>query len=153
MGIAHASLLLENPLRPELAPLAVEALADTGAVYLCIPEHVALQLGLSEKDEREVTLADGSKRMVSYVGPVEVRFGKRRCFVGAMVLGDETLLGAIPMEDMDLIVRPLTREVTVNPASPNFPSSIAKSAARRRTTAMAFTNRSSSRDASHCGGP
>ena len=99
------------------------------------------------------TLADGSKRMVSYVGPVEVRFGKRRCFVGAMVLGDETLLGAIPMEDMDLIVRPLTREVTVNPASPNFPSSIAKSAARRRTTAMAFTNRSSSRDASHCGGP
>jgi len=67
MGIAHASLVLKNPLRPELAPLAVEALADTGAMYLCIPEHVALQLGLSEQEQREVTLADGSRRMVSFL--------------------------------------------------------------------------------------
>jgi len=41
-------------------------------------------------------------------------------------MGDEVLLGAIPMEDMDLIVRPLTRDVAVNPASPNMPSSVAK---------------------------
>ena len=138
MGIAHTSLVLSNPLRPELASLAVEALADTDAMYLCIPEHVALRLGLIEQEQREVTLADGSRRMVSYVGPVEVRFGNRRCFVGAMVLGEETLLGAIPMEDMDLVIRPLTREVTVNPASPNFPSSIAKSAVRYRIAAVAL---------------
>ena len=85
MGISRTSLLLRNPLQPELAPLQVEALADTGAMYLCIPEHVALQLGLIEQEKREVTLADGAKHIVSCVGPIEVRFANRRCFVGAMV--------------------------------------------------------------------
>jgi len=61
-----------------------------------------------------------------YVGPIEVKFGNWRCFVGAMVMSDEVLLGAIPMEDMDLIVRPMTREVLINPSSPNVPTSVAK---------------------------
>jgi clan AA aspartic protease len=130
MGVARTTLTLANPVKPQLATLDVYALADTGAMYLCIPEHVALQLDLVEQEKREVTLADGSKRVVAYVGPVEVRFGNRRCFVGAMVMGDETLLGAIPMEDLDLVIRPFTRQVTVNPASPNIPSSIAKANAR-----------------------
>jgi hypothetical protein len=39
-----------------------------------------------------------------------------------MLMGDEVLLGAIPMEDLDLVVQPLTRTVTVNPASPDIPS-------------------------------
>ena len=45
-----------------------------------------------------MVLADGRRRTVPYVGPVEVRFRNRRCFTGAMVLGNEVLLGAIPME-------------------------------------------------------
>lgn len=126
MGITYATLKLKNPITPNLSPIEAKALADTGALHLCIPEHIAIQLNLIEKEKREVTLADGSKKTVSYVGPVEIDFANRRCFVGAMVMGDEVLLGAIPMEDMDLIVRPLTREVMVNPASPNIPSSLAK---------------------------
>lgn len=98
-------------------------------MYLCVPRHVAIQLALVAHEQREVTLADGSRRSVDYVGPVEVRFGNRRCFVGAMVLGDDVLLGAIPMEDMDLVVHPQRREVTVNPDSPNVASGIAKLAA------------------------
>jgi len=47
-------------------------------------------------------------------------------FAGALVMGDQSLLGAIPMEDMDLVVVPQTREVIVNPNSPNIASSIAK---------------------------
>ena len=129
MGIARTILTLANPVERGFAPLEVEALADTGSVHLCIPEHVAIQLGLAEQEKREVGLADGSKRLIAYVGPVEIRFGNRRCFAGAMVMGDEVLLGAIPMEDLDLVVRPLTREVSVNPASPNIPSSLAKKAA------------------------
>lgn len=125
MGI-RTTLTLANPIKRELEPIQVQALADTVAMHLCIPEHVTIQLELAEKEKREVTLADGSKRLFPYVGPVELRFGNRTCFVGAMVMGDEVLLGAIPMEDMDLIVRPLTREVMVNPASPNIPSSLAK---------------------------
>lgn len=126
MGITYTTLTLSNPINTGLAPMEVRALADTGAVHLCIPVHIAMQLKLEEQEKREVTLADGSKRLIPYVGPLEIRFANRRCFVGAMVMGDEVLLGAIPMEDMDLVVRPLTREVMVNPASPNIPSSLAK---------------------------
>ena len=126
MGIVRTKLILANPVKPGLSPIEAEALVDTGAMHLCVPEHIVIQLELDEHEKREVTLADGSKRLIPYVGPVEVFFGNRRCFVGAMAMGDEVLLGAIPMEDMDLVVRPLTREVTVNPLSPNIPSSLAK---------------------------
>jgi clan AA aspartic protease len=126
MGITYTSLSLVNPVRHDLAPVTAAALADTGAMHLRIPQHVQIQLQLEESEKRAVTLADGSKQLVPDVGPVEVRFANRRCYVGAMVLGDEVLLGAIPMEDMDLVVRPMTREVMVNPASPNIATSVAK---------------------------
>jgi clan AA aspartic protease len=122
MGRARTTLQLRNPLRPDAPALAVMALADSGAAYLCLPPAVASDLGLAVVERREVTLADGSRRLVPYAGPVEVRFGNRRCFVGAMLMGDEVLLGAIPMEDLDLVIQPLTRSVTVNPASPEVPS-------------------------------
>ena len=119
-------LVLKNPRNPEIQPVEAEALADTGAFYLIIPEHIRLQLALEEEDQREVTLADGSRKMVPYVGPVEVRFKNRVAFVGAIVMGDEVLLGAIPMEDMDLVVLPKERRVDVDPLSPNFASGKAK---------------------------
>ena len=56
---------------------------------------------------------------------VELRYKNRVGFVGAIVMGEQALLGAIPIEDMDLVVVPKTREVIVNPDSPNIASSIA----------------------------
>ena len=88
---------------------------------LCIPEHIANQLQLETESLREVSVADGRSANVPYVGPIKVSFGKRFCYVGALVLGDEVLLGAIPMEDMDLIVNPGRLEISVDPASPNIP--------------------------------
>jgi clan AA aspartic protease len=126
MGLANAKLILKNPRRPDLQPVEVSALADTGALYLCLPPHVQLQLGLEEVDRKEATFADGSKKLVPYVGPVEVRFKSRVGFFGALALGDEVLLGAIPMEDMDLVVIPKTRIVDVNPESPNFGTAVVK---------------------------
>ena len=84
------------------------------------------QLGLVELERRAVTLADSRQQLTPYVGPIEVTFEYRRCYVGAMVLGDEPLLGAIPMEDLALVIHPATRSVGVNPASPNIPTSVAK---------------------------
>jgi clan AA aspartic protease len=127
VGLVHAVIALKNPRQPELHPVEARVLVDTGAIHLCIPEHVAIQLRLDQAYEREVTTVDGSRRLCPYVGPVEVRFGDRACFTGALVLGDEVLLGAVPMEDMDLVVSPAMRTVTVNPASPNIPSSTVKS--------------------------
>ena len=127
MGLVRTRLTLTNPKRSDLAPIEVDALVDTGAVHLCVPQTVAVQLDLEELEQRTVTIADGTTRRVPYAGPVKTTFSNRSCYTGAMVLGDEVLLGAIPMEDMDLVVRPFTRDVVANPASPNFPASIAKS--------------------------
>ena len=127
--IAHAALRLRNPVCGDLLPLNVRAVADTRTTHLVIPRHVAIQLGLEVLEQREVALPDGTKRSVDYVGPIEVGFANRSCFVGALVLGNEVLLGAIPMEDMDLVVNPQLRQVTVNPDSPNMASGIVKIAA------------------------
>lgn len=121
-----AKLKLSNPRDPSLAPLEVAALADTGSVFLCIPEHVRLQLKLVALEQREVKLADGSRAAYPYVGPIVLELKNRTGFVGALVMGDEVLLGAIPMEDMDLVVNPRDRSVDVNPASPNIASGICK---------------------------
>jgi hypothetical protein len=87
---------------------------------------VTRQLGLNVHDRKEVELADGSRKSIPYVGPVETRFKNRSAFVGAIVRGDEVLLGAIPMEDMDLVVLPQDRKVDVNPLNPNIASAKAK---------------------------
>lgn len=126
MGIINAQITLSNPRNRGLSPITVRALADTGALHLCIPEHIALQLELEELYKREVTTADGGRHLCAYVGPVEVKFENRGCYTGALVLGDEVLLGAVPMEDMDIILSPARQAVMVNPDSPNIAQSIAK---------------------------
>jgi len=127
MGTALAMITLRNPRFPELSPIETDALADTGAVHLCLPEHIALQLKLELYDQKEVAIADGSRHIVPYMGPVEIRFKNRVSLSGAVVFGDQVLLGAIPMEDMDLVVSPRDRSVDVNPQSPNIACSIVKS--------------------------
>src|SRR5437764_12490795 len=119
MGLVNGNLILSNPRLPNLDPVDVVALADSGATHLCIPDHVQLQLQLDEIDSKEVTLADGSKKLVPYVGPIELHFKNRLRFAGALVMGDQVLLGAIPMEDMDLVIIPQTRTRVLNPDIPN----------------------------------
>jgi len=125
MGLVRTTLTLANPKRPDLEPVQVDALVDSGALHLCVPEHIALQLQLDEHDKREVSVADGSRHLIFYMGPLSVACGKRKCLTGAMVLGTEVLLGSIPLEDMDLVIKPSTREVVPNPANPNFAGSVA----------------------------
>jgi clan AA aspartic protease len=126
MRLITTKIELRNPLDTRLAPFQATALVGTGALHLCLPAHVVLQLGLQAVQQREVTTADGQRHICDYVGPVEVTFGNRSCFVGALVLGDEVLLGAVPMEDLDLVVSPARQTVEVNPNSPNIPSSVVK---------------------------
>ena len=120
MGQIYASLSLSNPAKEELLPIAANALVDTGALFLCVPEHIAVQLQLKEYDKREVTIADGSKKLVHYVGPIKINYLNRVCLTGALVMGDMVLLGAIPIEDMDLVIHPAQLQITVNPNNPNI---------------------------------
>jgi hypothetical protein len=131
MGWGHGALLLKNPRRPDLPPVAIEALADPGAWHLCIPESVRSHLALDVIDSRGVTRADGTTMWVPYVGPIEVRFKHRLGVAGALVMGDWVVLGAIPLADMDLVILPGTRTVEVNPDSPNIGTSWAKGTPHR----------------------
>jgi clan AA aspartic protease len=126
MGLTYADIVLESTFRQRSLP--VRALVDSGAVFMIIPSHVAIQLGfdLEEVSTREIILADGSRKAVPMVGPLRVRFGDRYCDLSALVFGDEPLLGAVPMEMMDLVLNPATQTLSVNPASPYLPVALAK---------------------------
>ena len=126
MGLIHSEIELSNPRDGNIRPIKVKSLVDSGSLHLCVPEHVAIQLELEELYKRVVTTADGKKHLVPYVGPISIKFENRGCFTGALVLGDEVLLGAVPMEDMDLVISPAKQALTVNPESPNIAMSVAK---------------------------
>jgi len=126
VGLIRTKVVVRNAKDSRLAPFEADALVDTGALLLCLPEHVATQLKLPVLQDREVTTADGKAHICPYVGPVEVSFGNRSCFVGALVLGEDVLLGAVPMEDLDLVISPATQTVEANPRSPNIPSAVVK---------------------------
>ncbi len=130
MGITYADLRLANDARDDLEEIDACAVVDTGALHLCIPEHIAMQLQLKTRQQREVQTADGKSHLVDYVAPVRISLLNRECVTGALVLGNQVLLGAISMEDMDLIIEPARQRVSVNPASPNIPLSLAKQAGR-----------------------
>jgi clan AA aspartic protease len=133
MGVIYASIELINGddlalLRrhiigeDEIKRIKVNMLVDTGSVYMCINETIQQQLQLQVLEKRKGQLADGSIVEYEVVGPIEVRFENRRCSVDAMVLpGDnEPLLGAIPLEDMDVIIHPYKQQLIVNPEHPYF---------------------------------
>lgn len=125
MGVIYADVRVSNFSRPDLEEITVNALVDTGALDLVIPEHLAIQLRLSDLKPREVHLADGSRKLMRYAGPIKVEMMGRDCVTAAVVMGDQVLLGAIPMQAMDVIVHPRSEQVVPNPESPNVPSFLA----------------------------
>ena len=126
MGIPYADIALES-IFPKRR-LEVKALVDSGSVFLTVPQHIAVQFGFDteEAGTREIILADGSRKAVPMIGPLRVHFADRYCDLSALVLGDEPLLGAVPMEMMDLVLHPASQRLTVNPDSPYVAVALAK---------------------------
>jgi clan AA aspartic protease len=133
MGLVYADITLVNGEdlilakrniigKDEIKQMTVNMLADSGAYMMAINESIQEQLQLPVKEKRKAQMADGSIKEYELVGPIEVKFKNRRCSIDAMVLpGDnEPLLGAIPMEDMDILIHPLRQELIVNPEHPYF---------------------------------
>lgn len=132
MGHIYADLELVNSFDLELflegrlaednvRKVNVRAMVDTGAWTLAINEEIQKQLNLRVKRKSPATLADGSIMDLEVVGPVEVRFQNRETTVDAVVLpgNSEVLLGAIPLEGMDVLIDPRNEQLIVNPAHPN----------------------------------
>lgn len=132
MGMVHANIEIFNAADLELADrlqigeeeirrIEISCLVDSGPVMLTINEDIRDALGLRIKDHRPSQLADGTRIMLPVAGPVEVRFEGRFCTTNALVLPDdnEPLLGAIPMEEMDLWINPNRGMLTpIHPEGP-----------------------------------
>ncbi len=131
MGLVYADIKVTNADDLALArrklidpaqvkSMTVRANVDSGAFMLCLNEQVATQLALPVLGNQSAPMADGAIRELPVVGPVEVRFQNRYTPCNALVLPGENriLLGAIPMEDMDVIIHPREERLMVNPDHP-----------------------------------
>jgi len=133
MGIIHAdielinaddlALVRRNKLdKDEVKHMTVSMLVDTGAFMMSINETIQEQLQLPFMEKRKAVLANGSIEEFEVVGPIIVKFKNRTATCNAFVLkGDsEPLLGAIPMEEMDVLIHPQRQELIVNPEHPYY---------------------------------
>jgi clan AA aspartic protease len=132
MGLTYANIELVNQSdaddfrknrigEDEIRQLTVHAMVDTGSIMLCINESIKEALGIEVVGKRRSQLANGQILELDVVGPVIVRYLDRDCVTRALLLPDdqETLLGAIPMEEMDLYVHPGRNELLpVHPEGP-----------------------------------
>lgn len=121
MGLVRANFVLTNYNRDKRA--CVDALVDTGATEVIVTAEIAVQLGfdLEEVSRLNVTLADGRTVSVPRLRGVEVHFENRSFLTEAIVLGDECMMGAIPLEGMDLVVDPKRERLIPNPKHPDGP--------------------------------
>lgn len=132
MGRVHAAIELLNSRdvdnfeegnlsEEKVRRMTVRMNVDSGAIMLAINENIRTQLGLRVVDTRPCLLANGTYDELGVVRNVMVRFKNREAVVSALVLpGDtEPLLGAIPMEEMDVLISSKMQELIVNPEHPN----------------------------------
>lgn len=107
--------------KEEIRQVKINMIANSGALMLTINEEIREALGLEIIDHRPSQLADGTRLTLPVAGSIEVRYEGRFCTTNALVLPDdnEPLLGAIPMEEMDLWISPARNLLTaVHPEGP-----------------------------------
>ena len=121
---AHTKITLRNPLRPDLPSVEVDARVDLGRTHLAVPAAIALRLGLQTHGIRWTALEKGPRHRLAYVGALLASWANWSCLSGAVVHGNEVVLGSIPMDAMDLVVSPDRSEVAPNPLHPNIPGSV-----------------------------
>jgi clan AA aspartic protease len=110
--------------RPEqVRTIEIEALVDTGATMLVLPADVVACLGMKEQGRRKVAYANGQEEEVPWIGGVRLKLLGREMVASALVVpaGTTALIGQIPLAELDLVVDPKSRELRVNPASPDMP--------------------------------
>ncbi len=133
MGLVYADIELTNAAdkanakrhiigEDEVKRINLNILVDSGAYMLAINETIQAQLELPFQEKRKVQLASGEVVAYDVVGPVDVRFSNRLATCNAFVLpgNSEPLLGAIPLEEMDVMIHPKRQELVVNPEHPNY---------------------------------
>ena len=124
MGEITVSVTLENPIdrgvfergygeESAIRRSSLDAIVDTGAVMLVLPQNVVERLGLEIRRQAGRRLA----------GPLTIHIGNRfmstDCIVGPPL--SEPLIGQIVFEALDLIADCTNRTLTPRPESPDYP--------------------------------
>ncbi len=108
----------------QVRAVEIDALVDTGATMLMLPADVVTALGLLPDGYRKVRYADGRVTEIPWVSGIRISILDRETVINALVadVGTTTpLIGRIPLEELDLLVDPKSRELRVNPTSPEAP--------------------------------
>jgi clan AA aspartic protease len=97
----------------KIRTVTVEAMPDTGAWTLVINEDIRQKLGLRIEETSKSTLADGKTDTYNVTEGVKIRWKDRGTVLPALVVPDakDVLLGALPLEAMDLIVDPVHKRL------------------------------------------
>ena len=92
----------------EIRQITVRAMADTGRFTMIITEALQQGLGLTIRGKKDVTLANGTIETCHIADPIEIHWKNRFTIMPALVLEDsnDILLGALPLDDMDLVIDP-----------------------------------------------
>ncbi len=112
MDQIFATIRLENALNGPVRVVETFARVDTDMPYLCLPATVVAKLELASNDARLVELTDGSRVWCRYVGPIRLQLGQSQAFTGAVELGDEVVLGSIPLSALVLKIDHATGKLT-----------------------------------------
>jgi clan AA aspartic protease len=122
MGKVVEKVRLTNLLDPSKS-LEVEAVIDTGATMLVLPQEVVEQLGLKKMREVNVRYANNKAESKAVYGVVtaEIKGRAGEFNVLAEVEGSQPLVGQIVLEQLDLVVDPGARCIVANPRSPEVP--------------------------------
>ena len=107
--------------KDEVRRYEANALVDTGAVSSVIPANVVKMLGLLSRGQRVAEYAEGRKDIVELTEPVIFNIIGRETEEGAMVLGDEVIIGQTVLEVLDLQVDCRNQKLIPNPAHPDQP--------------------------------
>ncbi len=104
--------------------LSIEAMVDTGAVMLLLPQDMVEKLGLKIEDRVIVTLANDEKIELDVAGTLSLKICGRKmktdCLVGPPRC--EPLIGQIILERLDLVLDPVRQTIMPRPESPYLPS-------------------------------
>jgi clan AA aspartic protease len=97
----------------EIRALSVSAMPDTGAWTLVINEDIRQKLGLCFEGSIDSTLADGTTVSYKMTEAVKIQWENRSTIQQALVVprAADVLLGALPLEAMDLMVDPVNERL------------------------------------------
>ncbi len=118
MALSRRNIIGEE----DVKKMNVTMLVDTGTYNLCINEEIQEQMQFEIVEKRKAQIADGRIVECDIADNVQIRFKNRATTCRAMILPGncEPLLGAIPLEDMDVLIHPQRQELIVNPDHPYF---------------------------------